>query len=123
MIITNERTTRINAVPRKTFTRKELEVLIVGIGAGEEEIAVGVGVEEEIAVGVEPEIRAGRELCPLKNTMIATRLATIVSTNAIISNVLRISFLPVVNIGMKLLEFLQLFGKHLSSNYVPVRFS
>jgi hypothetical protein len=66
-------------------------------------------VDEEACVDKGEENKSKKELRPLKYTMIATRLATMLSTSAIVSNVLRISFLSVVNIGMKLLGFLQLF--------------
>jgi len=57
---------------------------VVGVRLEETETVVDVGAGEV-------ETNADREFRPLRNTMMATTPATIVITNAVISNVLRIN--------------------------------
>jgi len=61
-VITNESPVRATHKRAARIAIPE-EVLVVGVGIGEEETVVGAGVEKN----------AGRELRPLTNMMIATR--------------------------------------------------
>jgi hypothetical protein len=83
----------IIATSESIFTLLDREVVDVGVRVGKVETGVCLEIGEETTVGIlieEAGTNSGREARPLRNTTKASRLETIVSTNAISSNVLRI---------------------------------